>query len=50
MPELLQERDPYVAAVVGSLDRHLGKYAALVQLQGPKIAIVLVRLLRPRAQ
>ena len=45
MPELMQEREPYVAAVVASMDRHMGKYAARVQLQGPKIAIVLVRSL-----
>ena len=44
MPELMQEREPYVAAVVASMDRYMGKYGAHVQLQGPKVAIVLVRL------
>ena len=46
----MQEREPYVAAVVGSLDRYMGKYAARVQLQGPKVSIVLVRPLSPKAE
>jgi len=43
MPALMVEKEPYVAAVVGTLDRYIGRYAAQVKLQGPKVAIVLVR-------
>lgn len=42
-PELMREQEPYVAAVVASMDRYMGRYAAQVKLQGPKVAIVLVR-------
>ena len=43
MPALMAEKEPYVAAVVGTLDCYMGRYAAQVKLQGPKVAIVLVR-------
>lgn len=42
MPALLAEKEPYAAAVVGTLDRYMGRHAAQVKLQGPKVAIVLV--------